>query len=86
VLTRSPLVCIFTLVKRTYPDLGTFLKATHTKQDVFAKRFGIAPSFVSMIVNGQRTPSLPLALRIAEYARVPLESLVSVRDGESIAS
>lgn len=79
-LTRSLRVCIITLVKRTYLNLAAFLKDTHTTQEAFAARLNIAPSYVSMMLRGERTPSLPLALRIAHEARVPLESLLSTED------
>lgn len=72
-------------VIRTYRNLAAFLKATRTTQDAFAREMGIAPSYVSMLLRGERTPSLPLALRIAERARVPLESLLGSDAPEATA-
>jgi transcriptional regulator with XRE-family HTH domain len=73
-------------VARTYPNLAAFLKDAHLTQEAFADEMGIAPSYVSMLLRGERTPSLPLALRIAERARIPLESLMgataAVESGE----
>lgn len=76
-LTHSLPVRIVALVPRTYPNLAAYLRDTHTTQEAFAEDMGIAPSYVSMILRGERTPSLPIALRIAERARIPLESLTA---------
>lgn len=67
---------------RIYPNLGAFLKDSRITHEAFAAEMGIASSYVSMLVNGERTPSLPLALRIAERANIPLESLLPA-DGPS---
>jgi transcriptional regulator with XRE-family HTH domain len=62
--------------KKAYRSVAEFLARTETKQQEFARRVGISPTYVSMIVHGQRRPSLRLALRIARVARVPIRSLV----------
>ncbi len=42
------------------------LKATDETVEAFAERLGIAKSTIVKIAYGQRQPSLPLAVRIAE--------------------
>lgn len=72
---RDAHIFLFDMPKK-YRTLGEFLEATGTTQVDFADRVGILQSTVSRIVNGARTPSLELAIRIAEEANIPLESLV----------
>ncbi len=64
------------LVNRVYPNLAAFLKETGITQEALAAELGISQSHLSMLINGDRQPSLPLALRIVERTRVPLESLL----------
>ena len=73
------------IVRRTYPNLAAFLKDTNTSQAQFARQLGVRPSYVNMIILGDRTPALPLALRIADIARIPLESLIGHND-KAVAS
>jgi transcriptional regulator with XRE-family HTH domain len=42
-----------------------------------AESLGVVPSYVSMLVNGERTPSLELALRIEGITGVPVSALVA---------
>lgn len=76
-LTSSPGVFIFPLVNRTYPNLAAFVKDYEGTQEALAEELQISQSYLSMLMRGERQPSLPLALRIAERARIPLESLLS---------
>ena len=69
---------------RVYASLSAFLHGEHLTQDAFARRVGIVPSYISMMLSGERTPSLTLALRIARKAHIPIESLL--RDQERVAS
>lgn len=62
--------------KRAYRSLAKFLDGTGTRQDEFARQLGVSSAYVSMIARGLRRPSLTLALRIAEAANVPIESLI----------
>ena len=64
------------MTRRTYPNLLTFLRETGTTQAEMAERLGLSQGQISKLVNGKIQPSLDLALRIARYARVPVESLV----------
>lgn len=62
--------------RKAFPTLKAFLDETGMPQQVLAKRAGIAQSHISMIVSGERTPRLPLALKLARIANVPVESLI----------
>ena len=65
------------MTERIYPDLATFFDATDTKQEDFADTIGISASYMSRIKNKLAQPPLDLALRIADAAKIPLESLIS---------
>jgi DNA-binding XRE family transcriptional regulator len=45
-------------------------------QRQLAARLGVRPSHVNHILWGRRTPSLKLAMKIAELANCPIESLL----------
>lgn len=66
--------------KAGFRDLQDFFKKTGTTQEDLALRLGVTPSYVSMIANRHRQPSLRTALRIVKIARVPLETLVASAD------
>jgi transcriptional regulator with XRE-family HTH domain len=68
---------------KRFKTLSDYLTSTGTSLEVFADRVGLSVSYVSMLANGQRTPSLPLALRIASEANIPVASLVP-SESESI--
>jgi transcriptional regulator with XRE-family HTH domain len=61
-----------------YKSLADFLDQTNTTQADFAARVGVQQSLISRLVNGQRTPSLALAVRIAAKANIPIDSLLSL--------
>lgn len=65
-----------------YKSLSEFLDQTGTRLEDFAARIGVGAPYISLLANGRRTPSLPLALRIAAAAQVPIESLLPTRRGE----
>lgn len=65
------------MTERIYPDLATYFGATGTKQEDFAERLGISPSYMSRIKNKLVRPRLDIALRISREAHVPVESLLS---------
>jgi len=67
-------------VSQQYENLGEYLSKTRTRLEDFAARVGVSESYVSMLANGQRTPSLPLALRIAAAANIPVASLLPPAD------
>lgn len=66
-----------------FRTLAEYLDATGTTQADFAARVGVQQSLISRILNGSRTPSLPLAIRISEAAAVPVESLFQA-SGEAV--
>jgi transcriptional regulator with XRE-family HTH domain len=66
--------------RRKYRDLATYFNATGETQESFAMRLGVSQACISMIRNGKRVPSLRLAQRIADEAKIPLESLMSDYD------
>lgn len=68
------------MTDRIYPNLETYFIETGTKQEDFAERLNISPSYLSRIKNKIAQPPLDLALEISREAHVPLESLIS---GES---
>jgi DNA-binding transcriptional regulator YdaS (Cro superfamily) len=59
--------------------LSTYLAATGTKQVDLAARLGIKPAHMSLIVNGDRRPSLDIAVGIERETggQVPASSWVS---------
>lgn len=59
-----------------YSSLSDYLRQTDTRIEDFAARIGVGSPYISMIANGQRTPSLPIAIKIAAAANIPIESLL----------
>jgi transcriptional regulator with XRE-family HTH domain len=62
--------------RRAYPNLEMYLRKSGVSQRAFAKRVGVDPTYISLIRNGHRVPSLKMAAKIAEEANVPIESLL----------
>lgn len=62
--------------RRAYSNLSQYFEKTGDTQQSLAERVGVAQSHISRIVNGSAEPSLELALRIAEFANIPVESLL----------
>lgn len=62
--------------RKAFPTLQAFLEETGTPQYVVAKRAKITQGHLSLILRGERTPSLPLALELAKIANIPVETLV----------
>lgn len=65
--------------KRAYPDFRAYLtelKRQGRTQNEIAAALGISVGYLSDIKVGRYQPSLDLAIRIAELANVPIESLV----------
>lgn len=71
---------------RKIPTLDAFLAHKRITQNALARELGISAIFLSEIRRGKRTPSLRLALRIAEHCNIPVESLVPAENGESGAA
>lgn len=62
-------------MKVKHATLADFLEASGLTQAEFAEQVGVTQAQISRIANGERTPSLALAIRIAEAASVPVASL-----------
>lgn len=71
--------------RKAYPSLQAYVEATGIEQQTLAKKAGVVPSHIGMILSGERTPSLPLALRLARIANIPVESLVGKMHTEDVA-
>lgn len=60
-------------------NLGNAIKTMrlqkHEMQNVFATNIGITQTYLSQIENNQKTPSIEILLRIAEYMKIPLPVL-----------
>lgn len=62
-----------------YDSLSEFLERTGTRLEDFAAKIGVGAPYISLLANGRRTPSLPLAVRIAAAANIPIESLLPAK-------
>jgi transcriptional regulator with XRE-family HTH domain len=58
-----------------YPSLAAFFGEDRPGRASVAKKLGISESYLSLLVDGKRTPSLPLALRISKLTGVPVDAL-----------
>jgi transcriptional regulator with XRE-family HTH domain len=69
-------------VKRSYDSLAEFFEDASDEQgltqDTLASELGITQAYLSFLLRGERQPSLPLAIKIAERCRVPIASLLKV--------
>ena len=68
--------------------LGDVIEKSGERQTVWAKRLGITTGYLSALVNGQKIPSLILAVRIEVETggAVPARSWVSVAPEEDAAA
>lgn len=71
--------------RKAFPTLQAFLDETGTPQFVLAKKARITQAHLSYILSGERTPSLPLALKLAKLANIPVETLVGKLHAEDVA-
>lgn len=63
--------------RRIFRDLASYFDRTDDTQQAFAARLGVSQTYISLIRNRKRTPSMHLAKRISDAANIPLESLIS---------
>jgi transcriptional regulator with XRE-family HTH domain len=70
-------------MKRAYPNLRAFMDATGATQAKVALDTGTSQATISRVLNGKKHPSLALALAIAAYANIPVESLAPTRNGRA---
>jgi transcriptional regulator with XRE-family HTH domain len=61
---------------RIYPDLKSWHADHKHGLTALAEKVGCSVAALSRIKKGDRVPGLPLALRLAAEARIPLESLL----------
>jgi transcriptional regulator with XRE-family HTH domain len=60
--------------RQKYPDLATYLEQSGDTQAQVAAMTGTTQAYISRILRGHAIPRPQLALKIAEYANVPLDS------------
>ena len=63
---------------RCFPDLATYIRQTGDTQARIAATCGLSQASLSRIVSGERIPRPAIAERLANYARVPLDSFTRV--------
>lgn len=71
--------------RKIFRDLDAYLTETGTTQAELAARLGVSQTCISLIRSKKRAPRPRLAMKIAEEARIPLDSLMfisSVSDNE----
>jgi transcriptional regulator with XRE-family HTH domain len=66
------------LPRPTYPDLATYIQQTGDTQDHIAAEIGVSQAHLSRIVAGMVVPRPVIALALATYAKIPLESFTLV--------
>lgn len=50
------------------------------RQEDLASQVGVAPSHLSMIEKGRRTPSLDLASQLSKITGIPIDEFVGARE------
>ena len=70
-------------MKVAYRDLRAYMRATGATQKEVARAVGTSQAAISRILARRQQPRLPLALRLAELANIPLDSLVADTTGEA---
>jgi transcriptional regulator with XRE-family HTH domain len=68
-----------------HTNLAEALKASGLTQAQYAALLGLSQSYLSRLVNGVLEPPLHVAVRVAERAGVPVESLVAPRNKPTAA-
>lgn len=58
-------------------SLAEFIEQSGISQTALATLLGVTPSAISKMASGQRTPSLALAVRIADLTGVPVANLLA---------
>jgi len=57
-----------------YPDLRTYLARSGDTQEKIAEALGISQAQVSRILAGKTVPRPEIAIRLATYAQIPVDS------------
>lgn len=63
-------------MERRYRTLADYFEQTGKTHQELADQLGVTRFYVTLLSHGQRTPSLPMALRIQRLTGVPVESMV----------
>lgn len=66
------------LARHRYPDLATYIAKTGDTQDHIAAAIGSTQAYVSRVAAGVMVPRPDMALKLATYADIPLESFTLV--------
>jgi transcriptional regulator with XRE-family HTH domain len=61
-------------LRRSYPDLATYIRLTGDSQEHIAARVGTTQANISKIARGDAVPRSLLALALARYCRIPVDS------------
>jgi transcriptional regulator with XRE-family HTH domain len=61
-----------------FPDLATYCAETGDTQVNIAAQMGVSQGAISKVLNGEVVPRSALAVRLARYARIPLDSFQRV--------
>ena len=64
----------FVLPRPSFPDLATYIQQTGDTQEHIADEVGVSQAHLSRIVAGQVVPRPRVALALATYAKIPIES------------
>lgn len=62
--------------KLTYKTLAAYFGKDRPSQADTAATLGITESYLSLIISGDRQPSLDLAVRISDLTGVPVDTLI----------
>lgn len=63
--------------------LGRWAEKERYSQQELAKKLGVTPSYLSLLVNGLRVPSLGLAVKIADLTGIPEAKLLLKQQEQS---
>jgi transcriptional regulator with XRE-family HTH domain len=61
-----------------YADLATYIAMTGETQASIARRVGTSQAHLSRLRHGHAVPRARLAVRLARYCRIPLDSFTRV--------
>jgi len=61
------------------PRIQTWLRAGGHTQRWLARELGVTPTYISMILNGRRTPSLLIAKHLEDLTGIPATAFISSR-------
>jgi transcriptional regulator with XRE-family HTH domain len=64
----------FVLPRPSFPDLATYIQKTGDTQEHIAAEIGVSQAHLSRIVAGQVVPRPRVAVALATYAKIPIES------------